>query len=66
MLNVQALRAEWVKNGLFQKDIAKKLGITEKTLCSRLKRGVLRSNEIEILIRELNISNPMTIFFNVK
>lgn len=63
MIDVNALKAEWVKKGLNQKDVAALLGITQKTFSLQLKRGVLGSDSIEILIKELDIKNPTDIFF---
>lgn len=63
MLDKNALKAEIVRNGLTQKDVAKKIGISEKTFISRMKNGVFGTDEAEIMIRELNISNPAAIFF---
>lgn len=63
MININALRAEWVKNGLCQKDVAQMIGVNPKTLSLKLKKGVLGSDEIDILINKLNISDPMKIFF---
>lgn len=63
MIDTNALRAEFVKNGLRQEDIAKKLGITPKTLSIKLKKGVFGTDEAEILINILNIKDPVPIFF---
>ncbi len=63
MLNVNALKAEWVKKGLTQQDVAHMVGISPKTLSLQLKRGILGSDTIEILIKELEIKNPVEIFF---
>ena len=63
MLNVNALKAEWVKKGLTQQDVAHMVGISTKTLSLQLKRGILGSDTIEILIKELEIKNPVEIFF---
>ncbi len=63
MLNKNALRAEIVKNGLTQKDVAKKLNISEKTFISRMKKGVFGTDEVEIMIDYLGIKNPVEIFF---
>lgn len=64
MLDVNALRAEWVKKGLSQKDVAHIVGISPKTLSLQLKRGILGSDTIEVLIKELEIKNPIEIFFS--
>ncbi len=66
MINVDALRAEWVKNGLKQYEVASILNMTPKTFSLKLKKGVLGSDEIETLISSLHISNPMPIFFDAE
>lgn len=63
MLNKNALRAEIVKNGLTQKDVAKMIGISEKTFIARMNKGAFGTDEAEIMIRELKIKNPARIFF---
>lgn len=63
MLDRNALRAEIVRNGFTQKDIAKNLGISEKTLISRMKKGVFGTDEVEKLIFLLKIKDPQAIFF---
>lgn len=65
MLNKNLLKAEWVKNGYTQNDVAKILGVTPKTLCTKLKKGSFGLDEAEILIKKLNIENPADIFFAV-
>lgn len=63
MLDKKALKAEFVKNGYTQKEIAKMLGISEKTLCIRLSSGVFGTDEAQLLIDKLHIKNPAQIFF---
>lgn len=63
MININLLKAEFVKNNCTQKDISKMLGISQKTLYNRLKQGKLGSDEVQTLIERLNIENPMAIFF---
>lgn len=63
MLDKNSLKAEIVRNGLTQKDVAKMIGISEKTFISRMKKGYFGTNEAEIMIRELKIENPSRIFF---
>lgn len=63
MLNRNALRAEIVRNGLTQKDVASMLGISEKTFISRMKKGTFGTDEAAILIKNLHIANPVDIFF---
>lgn len=63
MIDVSALRAEMARNNFTVKKMAEKLGITPKTFSSKLKKGVLGTDEVEVLVKELNIKEPSTIFF---
>lgn len=64
MLNVPEFKAAMVRKGYNQKKLAKYLGISEKTFCSRLKNRCFGAKEIEILIPLLEIENPMLVFFD--
>lgn len=63
MLDRNALRAEIVRNGTTQKEIAKILGMSEKTFISRMKTGVFGTDEAEKIIKVLGIKDPISIFF---
>ena len=63
MLDRNALKAEIVRNGLTQKDVAKMIGISEKTFISRMRKGAFGTDEAEIMIRLLGIKHPAEIFF---
>jgi transcriptional regulator with PAS, ATPase and Fis domain len=63
MLDRNALKAEFVKKGLNQKDVAELLGISEKTFISRMKKGAFGTDEAELMIRHLDIKDPAAIFF---
>ena len=63
MIDINALKAEWVKVGLRQKDVAELIGMTPKTFSLQLKKGVLGSDTKEELIKKLEIKNPIEIFF---
>lgn len=63
MIDTNALKAAWVSKGLNQSDVAKMLGISEKTMSQKMKIGVFGSDEMEIMIDSLEISNPAAIFF---
>lgn len=63
MIKIDELKGFIAKKNLSQARVAEMLGITPKTFYSRMKKGVFGSNEIEILIKELDIKNPMEIFF---
>lgn len=63
MVNTAELRGVIAKNGKTQSDIAKMLNITPKTFYMRMQKGVFGSDEIQTMIDELHIENPMEIFF---
>lgn len=63
MIDRNGLRGEIARSGYSQSGIAKILGITPKTFYSKMKKGVFDSDEIEIMIRELHIEDPVKIFF---
>lgn len=63
MIRTDELRGIIAKNGLSQSDVALKIGITPKTFYEKMKNGVFGSDEIQIMIDELHIDNPVDIFF---
>lgn len=63
MVNSNKLKGLIVSKGLTQKDVAEKLNMTPKTFSLKLKKGVFGSDEIEMMINLLDISDPVPIFF---
>lgn len=63
MVNTAELRGVIAKNGKTQSDVAKMLGMSPKTFYLRMSKGVFGSDEIQTMIDELHIDNPMDIFF---
>lgn len=63
MILTNELKGIIVKNGLSQRKLAKMIGISEKTFYDKMKKGVFNSNEMEKMIRILDIQNPNEIFF---
>ena len=63
MLDVNALKAEMVRNGYTQASMAYELGMTSRTFSTRLKTGDFGRIEMDILIKKLNLKDPMSIFF---
>ncbi len=57
---------EFLQKKKSQTDIAKMIGVTPKTFYIRMQKGVFGSDEIQIMIDKLRISNPMDIFFAKK
>ena len=63
MIKVNELKGRIVSNGYNQADVAKRLGMAQKTFRAKLNKGVLGSDEIEILVEMLNIEDPWNLFF---
>lgn len=63
MILVNELKGIIAKNGLSQSDVAHLIGVTPKTFYEKMKNGVFGSDEIQIMIDELNIEDPARIFF---
>lgn len=66
MIQTDKLRGIIAENGYSQADMAHAIGVTPKTFYNKMKKGVFRSNEIQILIEKLNITDPGEIFFTRK
>ncbi len=63
MIQVNKLKGIIVEKGLSQADVAKAIGITPKTFYEKMKNGVFGSDEIEVMIKLLDIKDPIDIFF---
>ena len=63
MIKTDELRGIIAKNGLSQTDVAKMIGVTPKTFYEKMKIGIFGSDEIQIMIDELHIDDPASIFF---
>ena len=63
MIDVNGLKAYIVKNGLTQKDVASKLGISPKTFYTKMQTGKFGLDEATEMTKILSIENPSAIFF---
>lgn len=63
MIRTDELKGIIAKNGWSQSDVAGMIGITPKTFYEKMKNGVFGSDEIQIMIDELHIEDPVAIFF---
>ena len=63
MIRTDELRGIIAKNGYSQSDVAKMIGITPKTFYEKMKIGVFGSDEIQVMINELHIEDPISILF---
>lgn len=66
MINTAKLKGKIAEKGTSQRKLAKKMNITAKTFYEKMKKGVFTNLEIEILVKELEIENPLEIFFTNK
>lgn len=62
MVAVDKLRGIIAERGMSQRQVAKLLGVTEKTFYTKMKTGVFGTDEVERLIDILSIQNPVDIF----
>lgn len=63
MLNVNALKAEMVRNGYTQTTLAQALGMSSRTFYNRMKTGDFGALEIKKMIDILHLEEPLSIFF---
>ena len=66
VINTNKLRGIIAEKGKTQTDVAHAIGITPKTFYEKMKIGIFGSDEISIMIKELDIENPVEIFFAEK
>lgn len=66
MIATDKLRGVMAERGFSQRQVAKHLGITEKTFYNKMKRGVFDSTEMSAMVELLRIQNPVEIFFAEK
>ncbi len=63
MINVNLIRAKIVENGMTQAQVAKEIGMSEKTFCMKMKSGKFGLDEADKMIKVLNIQEPTRYFF---
>lgn len=63
MLNRNALKGEIVRNGMTQKEVAEKIGMSEKTFITKMKNGTFGIDDCDKMIAILGIKKPTEIFF---
>ena len=63
MIATEKLRGIIAEQGLSQRQVAKQLGMTEKTFYAKMKKGVFGTDEVDQMIAHLGIENPAEIFF---
>ena len=63
MVNVNKLRGLMAEKGRSGIDMARVINKTPKTFYEKMKKGVFDSDEITAIVDDLNIENPLEIFF---
>ena len=63
MVDTNKLRGLIAERGLTGGQVAKKIGISDKTFYSKMKTGAFGVDEANKMIMVLNIENPCEIFF---
>lgn len=65
-MNVAKLRGIISERGMSQREVAKAIGISEKTFYTKMKNGKFGTDEAEKMIVLLRIENPADIFLRSK
>jgi ERCC4-related helicase len=63
MVNVSKLRGKMAEKGRTGIDMARVIKKTPKTFYEKMKKGIFDSDEITAIVEDLDIENPMEIFF---
>ena len=63
MIAVDKLRGIIAERGMSQRQVAKALGMTEKTFYTKMKKGVFDSDEMSEMVSMLEIHDPASVFF---
>lgn len=64
MVLTNEIKGRIVAKGLTQEEVAKMIGISTRSFNSKLNgKSTFNVDEMEILIKVLNINNPIEIFF---
>lgn len=63
MIDVNKLRGKMAEKGRSGADMARVIKKTPKTFYAKMKKGVFDSDEIIAMVDDLEIENPLDIFF---
>jgi transcriptional regulator with XRE-family HTH domain len=61
-MNTAKLKGIIAEHGLSQREVAKAIGMTEKTFYAKMKKGVFGTDEAVAMVELLKIDNPADIF----
>lgn len=63
MINAKLIRAKIVERGMTQKQLAREIGMSEKTFSVKMNTGKFGLDEADKMIRILQIDEPEKYFF---
>lgn len=63
-MNTAKLKGIIAEKGFSQREVAKDIGMTEKTFYTKMKKGVFGTDEVMAMIKLLDIQNPADIFLS--
>lgn len=66
MIRTDLIKQSLAENHMTLRQLADCLEMTPRTLYSRMRKGIFRSDEMERMIRLLHLSNPCEVFFDLK
>lgn len=65
-MNTAKLKGAIAERGLSQREVARAIGMTEKTFYSKMKKGVFGTDEAIAMVELLHLENPADIFLRPK
>ena len=66
MVNVNKIKGLLAENEMNQMDLAEMLHLNRRTIFDKMKSGVFKTSECEVIIKRFNLTDPteiVTIFF---
>ena len=63
MINANLIRAKIAENGLTQREVTEKIGMSRKTFSIKMNSGKFGLDEADRMIELLNIKHPELCFF---
>lgn len=66
MVNIPELRAAMARKEITQKKLAEAIGLSEQTMCRRMKEKCFGTEEAEKISKVLDLPDPVCIFFTRK
>ena len=65
-MDTAKLRGIIAERGFSQREVARRIGMTEKTFYTKMKSGIFGTDEADRMIELLDIKNPAASFLSTK